>query len=196
MTIDELQKSPLWKVLSADARKVLTKAQALGWELHGKGATIVFRLDRDQDDLDLPCYVEWDLGLTPGGAASYTAGRGGVPHRSLTGKDVLEYLEDPSVVYPLEDDCRPSEELVTDILGASPASSSISVSGVVTSGTPAEAGTRSTAPSTGTGKLRLPTTQSSSDSGATGAAQPGTSGTSSNQKSAVTSPLRVGRPRN
>lgn len=104
MTIEEFKTLPLWGLLPASIRKVLEAAQGEGWDLHGKGATIAFRLDRAQDDLDLPCYVQWEIGVTPKGAQSFRSGKGGVPHAALSASDVLEYLADPTTVYPLEDE--------------------------------------------------------------------------------------------
>lgn len=104
MTLDELATLKLWDVLPAGVKKVLVEARSQGWELHGKGATIAFRLDRSEDELDLPLYVQWEIGVTPKGSISLRGGKGGVPHMKLSTADVMEYLSDPSIVYPLEDD--------------------------------------------------------------------------------------------
>ena len=57
MTIEEFKTLALWQILPASITKMLNAAQAEGWELHGKGATICFRLDRAEDELDLPVYA-------------------------------------------------------------------------------------------------------------------------------------------
>jgi hypothetical protein len=209
LTLTELRNHPLWKLLSPDIRKTLTAAQEHGWELHGRGATIVFRLDRAQDELDMPLYVTWEIGVTPTGGSSWRGGKGGTPAMHLSLEDTLDYLQDPSAAYAMEDDCLPSEDLLSKALGASPTSSSISVSGVVTSGPPEPAGARASAPSTGTISPLLRITSASKDSGATDAGSPGTSGTSlrltkesdssepenGQQKSVLpTRPLRLRKP--
>jgi hypothetical protein len=109
MTITELRELSLWGMLPRGIQKALEEAASLGWELHGKGATIAFRLDRAQDGLDLPVYALWTIGKTPKGAVSFHAGKAGVPHATLSISDLSEYLKDPSVVYPLETEPAPEE---------------------------------------------------------------------------------------
>jgi hypothetical protein len=178
VTLAELRDHPLWKILPATIRGTLEHAAEHGWELHGQGATIAFRLDRSQDELDMPVYASWEIGNTPTGKPSWRAGKGGIPTRPLAISDVKEYLEDPSVGYVLEDDCLPSEEVAARILGASPISSSSFDFEVVTSGIPEGAGTPSSAPSTGTVSPLLRITPNSNGSGATPADTQGMSGTS------------------
>lgn len=110
MTIEELRELALWEILPASIRKALDLAEAEGWQLHGKGATIAFRLDRGEDELDLPAYAIWEIGKTPKGAISFRSGKGGVPHMKLSTSDLTEYLQDPTVVYPLEAEPEPEPE--------------------------------------------------------------------------------------
>lgn len=93
------------KDLPAAVRKVIDTAIANGWELHKPGMSMVLRLNHPTDDLADPVYVSWVVGRTPTGRLSFRfdgcSTRGLVP---LSGPDLLEYLADPTVVYPVTEE--------------------------------------------------------------------------------------------
>jgi hypothetical protein len=95
----------LTKDLPANVRKVVDTALANGWELNKPGMTVALRLNHPTDELAQPVYVTWYVGRTPKGALSFKFSscgtQGLVP---LSGGDLLEYLADPTVIYPTDDD--------------------------------------------------------------------------------------------
>lgn len=201
-TIAELRELPIWDIMPGPVKKFLTDAQELGWELHGKGVNIAFRLDRKQDELDLPCYAAWEIGATAKGAVSFRGGRGGMPHQNLSIADLKVYLQDPSTAYPLYDEEAKDEEdlppwdtstpveyiaaalggTVVEATDSTPSPTSPESSkptGPALRVTTATAGSPSAALSTGTATPPRPTTRPLRVSAATGVTSTATPGTSS-----------------
>lgn len=101
---DELMDTPLWTVLPSEIRKVLESAAADGWQLHGKGASIAFRLDKEDDELALPLYLFWQIGKTPTGRVSFRAGSAGTPIMApMSIADAIAYMADPTLIWPDEE---------------------------------------------------------------------------------------------
>lgn len=93
------------KDLPASVRKVIDAAIENGWELNAPGVTLCLRLNHPTDDIAQPVYVTWTVGRTAKGNLSFRfmscGTRGLVP---LSGADLLEYLEDATVGYPLPEE--------------------------------------------------------------------------------------------
>ena len=117
----------LTKDLSPAIRRVIDAAVENGWELNKPGMTLCLRLNHPSDELAMPVYVSWVVGRTAKGKLSFrfdsccTSGLD-----SLSGADLLEYLADPTVVYPEPeesewDESKSKAENVAKILGPSPA---------------------------------------------------------------------------
>jgi hypothetical protein len=91
------------KQLPSHVRKVAEVATEHGWQLNGKGATLCLRLDHPDDELALPFYITWQLGETPKGALScHYMSAATVTLQPLSIGDALEYLKDPTLIYPEE----------------------------------------------------------------------------------------------
>lgn len=87
--------------LPPNARKVLEAAEAGGWEPNGKGTSLVIRLDHPTDPDAVPFFVSWLLYTSPEGKRSwrfYNAAAANL--QSMSFKDVLTYLADPTVIWP------------------------------------------------------------------------------------------------
>lgn len=98
--------------LPLPVRKVLRAAEDHGWKLNPPGLTLALRLNHPEDILAQPVYITWQVGRTPTGKLSmkhYSCGTQGL--QPLSGKDLLEYLADPSVIYPLDGSVSDSEAL-------------------------------------------------------------------------------------
>lgn len=124
----------LTKDLPHGVRKVIDKAIDGGWELNPPGITMVMRLNHPTDLFADPVYVAWTVGRTPTGKPSYkfsSAGTKGL--KPLSGPDLLEYLEEPTVAHstvaeledeyaerhkPKWDDSKSPESNAAAILGA------------------------------------------------------------------------------
>lgn len=95
-------------------RRILDTALVNGWELNPPGMTLALRLNHPTDPLADPVYVVWTVGRTPVGRMSYrfsSAGtRGLVP---LSGADLLVYLGDPTVAYPVTEELEAGLEART-----------------------------------------------------------------------------------
>ena len=91
------------KDLPFQVRKTIDTAIEAGWQLNGPGMTLALRLNHPTDDLAQPVYITWVVGRTPKGNLSFRfdscGTRGLVP---LSGADLLEYLDDPTVIYPTD----------------------------------------------------------------------------------------------
>lgn len=172
MKLGEMKDSPLWGILPAGVKKIIDAAESEGWELNGKGVTLAIRLDRGEP-WDLPAYVCWQVGVTPTGKVSFTSGKGGTMNQPLTATEMIDYLSDPTVVYPVQAHDEPegptdneegkpsalSHEEILELLGAtvvettpespaSPPSSGITAPTVTAKGL--RVGMQSAAPSTTT----------------------------------------------
>lgn len=102
--IEELRDTALWMILPGAITKVLEAAEAEGWQFHGKGASIAFRLDKEGDELALPLYLTWQIGKTPGGKVSFRAGNAGTPIMApMSVADAIEYMADPTLIWPTEE---------------------------------------------------------------------------------------------
>jgi hypothetical protein len=100
----------LTKDLPLTARKVIDAALANGWELNPPGMTVALRLNHPTDSLAQPVYITWHVGRTPKGAMSFkfsSCGTQGLVR--LTGADLLQYLEDPTVIYPTDEEAAEAE---------------------------------------------------------------------------------------
>lgn len=99
------------KDLPASVRRVIDTAIKNGWELNAPGVTLTLRLNHPSDELAVPVYVTWAVGRTPKGNLSFRVDscgtRGLVP---LSGKDLLEYLEDPTIAYPVAEELEAEQE--------------------------------------------------------------------------------------
>lgn len=87
--------------LPAKVKSILQAADDHGWELNGKGASFCIRLDHPTDEFAVPVYITWQLGRTPKGSLSWrfmSAGTATLQPMSLD--DVLNYLKDPTILYP------------------------------------------------------------------------------------------------
>lgn len=98
------------KDLPIGVRKVIDTALANGWELNKPGMTVALRLNHPTDELAQPVYITWYVGRTPKGALSLKFSscgtQGLIP---LTGADLLEYLADPTVIYPTDEEAAKAE---------------------------------------------------------------------------------------
>lgn len=91
--------------LPSSVRKTLETADENGWQLNKPGMTLALRLNHPTDELAMPCYISWQVALTAAGKPSMrfvSAGTRGL--HSLKGKELLEYLADPTIVYPDDSD--------------------------------------------------------------------------------------------
>src|ERR1700761_5890221 len=97
--------------LTPAVRKTIQTAIDSGWELNSPGLTLALRLNHPTDDLALPVYITWTVGRTPKGKLSlraFSCGTQGL--RKLSGADLLEYLQDPTVAYALPDEAQDDRE--------------------------------------------------------------------------------------
>lgn len=98
------------KDLPIGVRKVIDAALANGWELNKPGMTVALRLNHPTDELAQPVFITWYVGRTPKGALSFKfsscATQGLIP---LSGADLLEYLADPTVIYPTHEEAAKAE---------------------------------------------------------------------------------------
>lgn len=105
----------LTKDLPISARKVIDKALECGWELNKPGMTVALRLNHPSDELAQPVYITWVVGRTAAGKISFRfdscGTKGMVP---LKPADLLEYLEDPTVIYPTDEDLQETEKRLED----------------------------------------------------------------------------------
>jgi hypothetical protein len=96
--------------MPVQVRKVINAAIEHGWELNKPGMTLALRLNHPTDELADPVYITWTVGRTPTGRLSFKfmscATRGLVP---LSGADLLEYLEDPTVAYMTDEDVKAAD---------------------------------------------------------------------------------------
>jgi hypothetical protein len=82
---------------------VIKAAEENGWQLNGKGATFALRLDHPTDELAVPFYICWQVGETAKGALSFRyMSAATATLQPLSAGDALEYLADPTVIYPEE----------------------------------------------------------------------------------------------
>jgi hypothetical protein len=87
--------------LSPAIRKILDAAVENGWELAKPGMTLCLRLDNPADELALPVYACWVVGRSPSGKMSFRFSSSATSGLNpLSGADLVEYLKDPTVVYP------------------------------------------------------------------------------------------------
>ena len=98
--------------LNPQVRKTLQTAIDGGWQLNQPGMTLCLRLNHPTDEMAMPVYVTWVVGTTPKGKVSikhFSSGTQGL--NKLSGADLLEYLQDPTVAYrlPEEDEPEPDE---------------------------------------------------------------------------------------
>lgn len=105
----------LTKDLPIAARKVIDKALECGWELNKPGMTVALRLNHPTDELAQPVYITWVVSRTAKGAISFrfdSCGTKGLT--TLKPADLLEYLEDPTVIYPTDEDLDEVEQKLED----------------------------------------------------------------------------------
>jgi hypothetical protein len=82
-------------------QRCLDAAGERGWELTGPGLTFTVQFEKPSDPMALPVYGAWTVGRTDSGKLSYrfqSSGTSGL--HPLNSKDLIAYLEDPTVVYP------------------------------------------------------------------------------------------------
>lgn len=105
----------LTKDLPIAARRVIDKALECGWELNKPGMTVALRLNHPSDELAQPVYITWVVGRTGKGGISFrfdSCGTKGLVN--LKPADLLEYLEDPTVIYPTDDDLEEVNKQLED----------------------------------------------------------------------------------
>lgn len=91
-------------LLPANVRKVIQAAEENGWQLNGKGASFALRLDHPTDELARPFYITWQVGETAKGALSFRYMSAATDTlQPLSAGDVIDYLNDPTVIYPESD---------------------------------------------------------------------------------------------
>lgn len=181
--------SDVAKDLPAQVRKVIDAAIENGWTLNKPGMTLALRLNHPTDELAQPVYITWVVSRTPTGRLSFkhdSCGTKGL--HPLSGADLIEYLKDPTVVYPVEDEPpwdteEPlSQDELLQSLGASPVppspvSSPISENSASASPLKLTGGTAASARSTQTIKPLRVTIPGRNALSATGAESAETSGT-------------------
>lgn len=90
--------------MPVNVRKTLNAAIGHGWELCEPGMTVALRFDHPTLEYAAPVYIVWAAGRTPKGALSFKfvscGTRSLIP---LSGAELLEYLEDPTVILPADD---------------------------------------------------------------------------------------------
>jgi hypothetical protein len=80
---------------------MLDVAASEGWDLGGPGLTFTVQFVKPSDPLALPVYASWTVGRADSGKLSFrfqSSGTSGL--HPLNSKDLIAYLEDPTVVYP------------------------------------------------------------------------------------------------
>ena len=96
-------------------RKTINTAIENGWQLNKPGMTVSLRLNHPTDELAQPVYITWVVSRTPKGKLSFkffSCGTQGLV--KLTGADLLEYLQDPTVIYNLPEDAPDDREQMGD----------------------------------------------------------------------------------
>ena len=87
--------------IPASVRKVLRTAVDNGWQLNKPGMTIALRFDHPSLENAWPVYITWAIGRTAKGKVSWRFNSCGTRSLvSLSGAELLEYLEDPELVMP------------------------------------------------------------------------------------------------
>ncbi len=82
-------------------QRTIDAAAEHGWELGGPGLTFTVQFVKPSDPLALPVYASWAVGRSDSGKLSFrfqSSGTSGL--QPLNSRDLIAYLQDPTVVYP------------------------------------------------------------------------------------------------